>query len=172
MTRTTNAKVDEKLIGRNVQRMGDATKLLDKISWKCTNDNCGNVWITAVNNVINLGTSCPKCARRKSKAESVWLDYHNVPNTPECRQVSKLLPNKQYTVDGYIEETNTVYEFLGDFWHGNPTIYDESKINTVTGKTFGELHRKTILKRQMILNAGYNLVEIWEDDWNKIKSKG
>ena len=29
-----------------------------------------------------------------------------------------------YIVDGYDSKTNTIYEFNGDFWHGNPNIYN------------------------------------------------
>ena len=41
-------------------------------------------------------------------------------------------------------------------------------MNDVSNKTFGELYEKTIEKEQMIKNLGYNLVVMWEYDWNKI----
>lgn len=68
-------------------------------------------------------------------------------------------------VDGYCESTNTIYEFDGDFIHGNPKYYNPEDTNGLTGKTFGELYEATLKKRETILKAGYNLVHIWEDDF-------
>ena len=70
--------------------------------------------------------------------------------------------------DGYCKETNTIYEYHGDFWHGNPQVFDLSKINKVNGKTFGYLYQKTLEREQLIRDMGFNLVVIWESDWNKI----
>ena len=41
------------------------------------------------------------------------------------------IPNSKYKADGYCKENNTIYEFLGDFWHGNPLIsrFSSQKIN-------------------------------------------
>ena len=35
------------------------------------------------------------------------------------------LPGRHYTVDGYNEETRTVYEFDGCFWHGCPSCFPQ-----------------------------------------------
>ena len=35
-------------------------------------------------------------------------------------------------VDGYCEQTNTVYEFQGCFWHGCPKCYTEDRITPST----------------------------------------
>ena len=42
----------------------------------------------------------------------------------------------EYKVDGYCYETNTVYEFHGDYWHGNPIVFDSDDTNKCVGKTF------------------------------------
>ena len=73
-----------------------------------------------------------------------------------------------YKMDGYCKETNTIYEFHGDFWHGNPKIYKHDEINKKNGKTFGELYQNTIKREEMIKKLGYNLIVMWEYDWNKI----
>lgn len=113
-----------------------------------------------------LGQGCPKCTSQISKPEMLWLDFHKVPDTLNNRQV-RILKNKKFKVDGYDPTTNTVYEFWGDYWHGNPKVFEASVINKTNHKTFGELYEKTMQKRQLILDAGYNLVEIWESDWNE-----
>jgi protein-arginine kinase activator protein McsA len=111
------------------------------------------------------GLGCTQCGATVSNAELRWLEYHDIPETTVNRQVRLQIGRSKYTVDGFDATTNTVYEFWGDFWHGHPTRYNPSDINPVNHKTFGELYEKTMVKRQTILDAGYNLVEIWESDW-------
>ena len=67
-------------------------------------------------------------------------------------------------VDGYCYETNTVYEFHGDYWHGNPKRFDPNDINKTNGKTYGELYTKTMERDQKIRDLGYNLIVKWESD--------
>jgi hypothetical protein len=68
------------------------------------------------------------------------------------------IENSKYKVDGYCKELNTVYEFNGDLWHGNPLIYNGNDMNPVTKTTYKELYDKTIKKELFIKNLGYNLI--------------
>ena len=43
-------------------------------------------------------------------------------------------------------------------------------INQVSKKTFGELYQKTLEREQLIRDMGFNLVVMWESDWNKINN--
>jgi G:T-mismatch repair DNA endonuclease (very short patch repair protein) len=79
-----------------------------------------------------------------------------------------ILPNTRLKADGYCKETNTIYEFHGDYWHGNPHIYPNNKYNNTTKCTFGELYKNTLNKEQQIRNLGFNLITIWESDWIKL----
>jgi len=74
---------------------------------------------------------------------------------------------KYIYADGFCEDTNTVYEFYGDYWHGNPKIYNPMDINLETKKTFKELYEDT-LERERIIREKYNLVTIWESEWDEI----
>ena len=67
-------------------------------------------------------------------------------------------------VDGYCEQTNTVYEFQGCFWHGCPKCYTEDRINPMNQRDMFELQRTTELKNKKIRDLGYNLVEVYECD--------
>jgi len=122
------------------------------------------------NNHLN-GTGCPSCTygRNISAQEIAWLDSLNI--LEYNRQVSLLIGNKKYVVDGYDPISNTVYEFNGDLWHGNPDIYNPRDINPFNKKSFGELFESTERKKQTIIDAGYNYVSIWENDWNKAKRR-
>ena len=116
---------------------------------------------------------CPKCAcNNYSKSSIKYLNfmekYNNIQIQHAENGVEHNIKTTNYHADGYCEETNTIYEFHGDFWHGNPKIYDQISINKRTGKTFGELYQKTLEREKQIKELGYNLVVIWEQDWNRI----
>lgn len=68
--------------------------------------------------------------------------------------------------DGYHEESKTVYEFHGDYWHGNPEYYGKDQINEYTGTTFGTLYEKTLQREEYIRSQGYKLVTIWESEFD------
>ncbi len=118
------------------------------------------------------GHGCHKCSYSISKPSQKWLDYLGISNIMgETREVKLKLGEKTIIVDGYDPQTNTIYEFHGDFWHGNPAIYDLNEINRVTKKTFGQLLEKTQKRSKLIKLYDYNLVSIWESDWEKIQNK-
>ncbi len=115
-----------------------------------------------------LGFGCKKCTQIGfSKKEKQWLDSLNI--LQENRNIGIKVNNhkrKVINVDGFDPLTKTVYQFHGDFWHGNPSVFDINEVNPVTKKTFGELYNRTILKDNIIKNSGYHLVTIWEKDWD------
>jgi hypothetical protein len=67
-------------------------------------------------------------------------------------------------VDGFCEETNTVYEFHGCFWHGCERC--SSRLAAKRDALF--LRREnTLRKEERVKRAGYNLVTMWECDFRK-----
>lgn len=114
---------------------------------------------------------CKKCSSFISKKENDWLDIVGVPDDPEHRQVSLAIGDRKIIVDGYQGATNTVYEFHGDYWHGNPTRFDPEKLNKNSERTFGELYKNTIDRESIIKEAGFNLVTIWESDFDILVDK-
>jgi len=115
------------------------------------------------------GKGCIKCSRGNiSKIEIKWLNSLKVPQ--EHRQYTIIINNNKYVVDGFDPKTNTVYEFNGDYWHGNPHVFEFTKLNKSAKKTFGQLYKETLEKEKNLQKAGYNVVSIWESDWKK-KSK-
>lgn len=77
------------------------------------------------------------------------------------------IPNTKISVDGYCQENNTVYEFHGDRWHGNPKIFQPNdQCHPHSNLSAGELYKKTINRENLIKSLGYNLVVMWEGDFN------
>jgi hypothetical protein len=74
--------------------------------------------------------------------------------------------NRWYYLDAWDEETNTAYEFHGDYFHGNPKIYAAETVNNKTKKTMGEMYEATLQKKEWLEDNGYNYVCVWESDFN------
>lgn len=113
-------------------------------------------------------SDCPRCARKNnSKLENEWLSLFNISN--QYRQFKIKINDLTYKVDGFDPNTHTVYEFYGDFWHGNPERFNHSDTNMIVHKTFGELYNQTFAKENNLRSAGYQIVSIWESDYLKIR---
>ena len=130
-----------------------------KVWWKCS--ACGHVWKTFVYKRTQ-GSSCPVCARGSSvsKISQEWLDRLNI----KTREY--YIKDLGFTVDGFDPGTNTVYEFLGDFWHGNPDTQVFEDVNPVNKKSFGDLYKKTMNRLRLLEKSGYKVIHIWENDFN------
>ena len=121
------------------------------------------------------GCGCPKCnTKGYSKKQILWLDFiskfYNINIQHVLNDKEFVIPTTKYKADGYCKKTNTIYEFHGDFWHGNPEIYNQDEINKKTNCSFKELYDKTIIKEEKIKELGYNLEIMWENKWNKINN--
>lgn len=112
------------------------------------------------------GNGCYRCRHvgKISLMENVWLDQLKIPK--ENRQIQ--LPTGHWADALY---QNTVYEFLGDYWHGNPKVYPSDEINKTNKLSFGNLYQKTLSRIELIKSAGYEFVFIWESDWLKTNPK-
>ena len=69
-------------------------------------------------------------------------------------------------VDGYDPATNTLYDFLGDYFHGNPTVYDPNDwISASQRVTFGQRYARLVLKISDLRVAGFQVITMWERDF-------
>jgi hypothetical protein len=120
-----------------------------------------------------LQQGCPNCVSPNYSSSSIrWLNCvaqeHNIyiehaDNLGEFR-----IPGTKLKADGYCVETNTIYEFHGDYWHGNPDVYGPDYINKIKQTPMSELYAATKSKEQIIKNLGHNLVVMWESEWDNI----
>ena len=124
---------------------------------------CNHEWLVTFMH-ISTGTGCPSCANSSpvSKKEIKWLDELKIP--PESRQKTIKINESRYVVDALITETNTIYEFFGDFWHGNPKKYKSEDINPRTKCSYGKLYEKTLDRINLFEKHGYKIIYTWESD--------
>ncbi|MCK5017730.1 MAG: zinc-ribbon domain-containing protein, partial [Candidatus Peribacteraceae bacterium] len=132
-----------------------------KVWWTCSNEDCKHSWESSVcNRTSKRQRGCPFCAGgSRSKISQKWLDSLRV----IIRE--HYIKDLNIRVDGFDQATNTVYEFLGNYWHGNPEIYSAEKINPHNKKSFGELYKKTLERIKLLEENGYKVVYVWENDF-------
>ena len=112
-----------------------------------------------------------------SKMSIMWLNYVSttkgyglkIQHALNGGEKKLTIDGKTYKVDGFCEETNTVYEFYGCFWHGCPNCYKPNITNSKNQKDMGTLNDLTIEKCETIKSAGYNHVSTYECQLNKNK---
>jgi len=95
------------------------------------------------------GGGCPKCANNgHSKMAIDWLEVIMRVQSIFIQHAGNIgeyvISGTKYKVDGYHKDTNTVYEFYGDYFHGNPKRYIANTYNKLLSKTMEELHQATI----------------------------
>ena len=73
-----------------------------------------------------------------SKMSIMWLNYVsngvNIKHALNGGEKELTIDDKTCKVDGFCEETNTVYEFCGYFWHGCPKCYRSNIVNSKNQK--------------------------------------
>ena len=139
--------------------------------------NLDHCWLVSINNLTSRGTGCPHCnTNGYSKAEIEWLEFVM---TTEGIYIQHAKNGGQVSicgrlVDGMCYETNSVYQFHGDYWHGNPARFDQNKIHPKykeKGLTYGDKYKETLIKDQELRDQGYNVIIMWESEWKEIKKR-
>lgn len=127
------------------------------------------------NHISGRLSGCPKCAKQSfSQVGIKWLQevslllnlqIQHAGNTGEYKV--QLPSGKKYYIDGVYQDDldRIAFEFHGDYWHGNPSVYDPNDVNPTNGKTFGQLYQETLDKEQALRDLGWYVVSIWETDF-------
>lgn len=118
----------------------------------------------AIKNTVRYSYACIKWLESIINQENIYIQHAG--NVGEYN-----IPGTRYKADGYCQDTNTIYEFYGDYWHGNPQVFPSTVFNEIIGITMGELYQKTIVREQHIRQLGYNLITVWENHHNILTKK-
>ena len=110
---------------------------------------------------VGYSVKCIKWLESIMEQEGIFIQHAG--NIGEFK-----IPGTRYKADGYCQENNTIYEFHGDCFHGNPDLFeDDDRPNFYKPEiTAKELYNKTIERENKIINLGYNLVTTWENDYD------
>jgi hypothetical protein len=79
---------------------------------------------------------------------------------PELVTVKTKKP-KKYIVDGFCEETNTIYEYYGTMCHGD--------IKQNNSEFFHRKHAATIDRENRLRELGFTVIVMWHADWLEIR---
>ena len=125
------------------------------------------------------GSGCPRCnnSRGYSDASVKWLESL-LPQYPTLQYAKTetgeyKIPGTRFKVDGFVEEYNLVFEYMGCYWHAcrNPscksyrtgdTIHPDQKI------TYQEVYENTKERIRILREKGYEIMIQWEcnnADW-------
>ena len=157
-------KIEANLVHNNIYRYGKYENCHTKMSIKCSNHG----WFKQTPNKHLRGHGCPSCARKMFSNIAIdWLNSISL-NIQHAKNGGEYwLPEIRTHVDGFCANTNTVYEFHGDKFHGNPKVYKKIEYCHPFNPdiTAQELYDQTIIRENKIKDAGYNLIVKWEHDY-------
>jgi len=142
---------------------------------------CGRITKITPNAILNGNyKKCPDCFGKKGcSAYSVkscrWLDLvaHTfgikIKHALNGKEKQIALPSGKIKVDGYCKGSKTVYEFLGDAWHGSPFEKHEQGSSRHPHKTKSDAKLLyDVMKRfHELTDRGYNVVWVWETAYAK-----
>jgi len=113
-----------------------------------------------------------KFQKNYSRGQIQWLEFLKV-STPDIRHILNhrdgefAIPGSRYRADGFSEKKHMIYEYLGDFWHGNPAIYNPDDINSMAKTTYGELYNNELKRQKFCEDSGFKYHSIWESEWHR-----
>ena len=111
----------------------------------------------------------------KSRPVSIeWLEWCAHKDTVHIRHknndTGKRVGVRRIPVDGFCQETNTVYKFHGCYWHGHDCHLTKQKHGTEKEQNiFAPRQQNTNEIRMYIKSLGYNYEEIWECAYYRLK---
>jgi ribosomal protein S27AE len=108
-----------------------------------------------------------KTTKYRLKSKTELYIYNKLKNTfPDIISTFYILTKP---FDYYIPSKKLLIEYNGDYFHCNPTMYDDNYFNKKLNKTAKELWGKDKEKTLLGESKGYKVLTLWEKDY---KEKG
>ena len=103
----------------------------------------------------------------------MWLAYVQMTEGRRLRhghngKEYRLPELQRYSVDGYCEETKTVYEFMGCFWHGHTCLAFRDRPVGRDDETLADRYERTMNRLEQITGVGYQVEVMWECQFQDI----
>lgn len=172
----------EKVHKGKITVIGQYKQSHHNIQHKC--NSCGFIWSATPDNVVNTSkTGCPKCnnSRGFSNKAIRWIKYMARKDRVRIRHGDNYgeyyipeLTSRRIKVDGFCKKTNTIYEFYGSCFHGDPSVFKpRQKCHPFNKKVTAQaLYKATIEREELLKSLGYNVKSIWESDYDDKVRKG
>ena len=114
----------------------------------------------------------PEASHKWGRSKMEWLEWvmkeEGVDIRHEFNGKEKRIGRRQLPVDGWCQETQTVYQFHGCYWHGCECM--GKKMNNTKNVAMAALREETRENTEYLEKLGYKVVEMWECDWKKEKA--
>ena len=111
----------------------------------------------------------PVMAQKHGVMATEWLEWeakeNNIHIVHQFNSTEKRIGPRKLPVDGFCQETNTVFQFQGCYYHGHNCHLNKTDYNQVRKAGFETLRQETERNSAYIRNQGYNLVEMRECQW-------
>lgn len=159
------------------------TRTLEWCIARCNGDEDAgkDLFIEYKSKLFNAGTSnYSKMSQELFDAiENYILDTYNIElhsyyatKNSEFSRYNKY-NKKLYMYDYVIPELKYCIEFNGDYYHANPEFYDPDTVLSFHGIKYiaKDLWEKDKIKNKFLEDLGFNVIVIWEDDYNWKKDK-
>jgi hypothetical protein len=113
-----------------------------------------------------------------SKSSIEWLEFISVQTKTKIqhadhggeRVISDVDLGKTYHVDGFCEQTNTVYEFYGCVYHGCPLCFDGANDHPFhSERKMCDVYEATIEREKRLQALGFTVKSIWEHDYRTLR---
>lgn len=126
------------------------------------------------NNPQKLAISQPKFKHGWSQKSLLWLNHMQHGNEHHIQHIGN--SEKEYFdpwtmsfVDGYASSSNTVYEFLGCYYHGCPHCFDPNRLHPQKHIPYHELYQNTMKKIDKLRLQYNQVIYIWECQFDRIQ---
>lgn len=114
------------------------------------------------------GSGCPfHSGGQVSRISQEWLNYENVPQ--EFRELKVKTILRSFKVDAVDFKKKIIWLFHGTIWHGNPEICNPNDINPISKISYDKLYKDTVKMEHALRLSGYELIIMWESDWQNFK---
>ena len=97
-----------------------------------------------------------------------WVAHKNQRKIKHSRNGGEhRITGTRFSVDGFHEESQKVYEFFGCRFHGHHCMKDRQKIyDPRTNSSLESVYQRTMLRLQQIRSMGYSTVVMWECEFD------
>jgi G:T-mismatch repair DNA endonuclease (very short patch repair protein) len=93
------------------------------------------------------------------------LEEHSI------RYVKQFSLSGKYSCDFLLPELGVVLEYYGTYWHCDPRKYERDYYNQKKQRSAQQIWDYDRLREQTIIQNGYNLLVIWEEDYKVLNTQ-